>query len=261
MKRLQVLIISILILFLMPFSVYAESSSPVDKLNEISDEALQMIKLKRYDDAKRLLDYFSEQYVYATGSERPFTAEELRAVTATHHEALQAAASADMNYTDRVNSLTKFRLVMDSVTSTYQPMWTEMESPIMSVFDHVKEAAESGDAEKFHTSYNSFLSLYHVVYPSMKLDISPERIQNVETQVQYIDQYRPDIISSVQPNEQLEALEADLQSIFDEMTEDEADPSLWWVIISTGSIIILTLSYVGWRKYNGDKKKRKKQGS
>ncbi|MFC5732946.1 sporulation protein YpjB [Cytobacillus gottheilii] len=261
MKKLYSLLISILFFILMPFSVYAESSSPVDKLNEISDEALQMMKLKRYDDAKRLLDYFSEQYVYATGNERPFTSEELRAVTSTHHEALQAAVSSEMNYTDRVNSLTKFRLVMDAVTSTYQPMWTEMESPILSVFNDAKEAAESGDTEKFHVSYNSFLNLYHVVYPSMKLNISPERMQNVDTQVQYIDQYRPDIISSGQPNEQLEALEADLQSIFEDMTEDEADPSLWWVIISTGSIIILTLSYVGWRKYNGDKRKQKKQES
>ena len=41
------------------------------------------------------------------------------------------------------------------------------------------------------------------------------------------------------------------------MDEDEADPSLWWVIISTGSIIILTLSYVGWRKYQGEKEIRK----
>lgn len=41
------------------------------------------------------------------------------------------------------------------------------------------------------------------------------------------------------------------------MDEDEADPSLWWVIISTGSIIIATLSYVGWRKYNGDKEMKK----
>ncbi|WP_080845466.1 sporulation protein YpjB [Cytobacillus gottheilii] len=261
MKKRLFILFSILFLILMPFSVYAESSSPVDKLNEISDEALQMMKLKRYDDAKRLLDYFSEQYVYATGNERPFTSAELRAVTATHHEAMQAAVSTEMNYTDRVNSLTKFRLVMDTVTSASQPMWTEMESPILTVFKDVKEAAENGDTEKFHISYNSFLNLYHVVYPSIKLDISPERVQNVDTQIQYIDQYRANVISSGQPNEQLEVLEADLQSIFEDMTEDEADPSLWWVIISTGSIIILTLSYVGWRKYNGDKKKTKKQES
>ena len=48
-----------------------------------------------------------------------------------------------------------------------------------------------------------------------------------------------------------------LQTIFEGLTEDEADPSLWWVIISTGSIIILTLSYVGWRKYKGERERSK----
>jgi sporulation protein YpjB len=43
------------------------------------------------------------------------------------------------------------------------------------------------------------------------------------------------------------------------MDQDQADPSLWWVIISTGSIIIMTLSYVGWRKYKGDKDIQKDQ--
>jgi len=51
----------------------------------------------------------------------------------------------------------------------------------------------------------------------------------------------------------------DLKNLFENMDEDEADPSLWWVIISTGSIIILTLSYVGWRKYKGDREKPRKE--
>ncbi len=36
----------------------------------------------------------------------------------------------------------------------------------------------------------------------------------------------------------------------------EADPSLWWVIISTGGIIVLTLSYVGWRNIKAEKEKQ-----
>ena len=56
---------------------------------------------------------------------------------------------------------------------------------------------------------------------------------------------------------ELDALQYDLKNIFENMEEDEADPSLWWVIISTGSIIILTLSYVGWKKYKGDKEAKK----
>ncbi|MGA9225952.1 MAG: sporulation protein YpjB, partial [Mesobacillus sp.] len=101
-------------------------------------------------------------------------------------------------------------------------------------------------------------SLYNVIYPSMKIDINPETIQKIDAKVSFIDQYRPQILSEASSQEELEALESDLQTIFDEMTEDEADPSLWWVMISTGSIIILTLSYVGWRKYKGDSKKSKK---
>ena len=60
--------------------------------------------------------------------------------------------------------------------------------------------------------------------------------------------------------EAIEALQTDLQALFEEneTEEDEADPSLWWVIISTGGIIISTLSYVGWRKYKGEKERREK---
>jgi sporulation protein YpjB len=58
---------------------------------------------------------------------------------------------------------------------------------------------------------------------------------------------------------ELEGLETDLKKLFSDMDEDQTDPSLWWVIISTGSIIIMTLSYVGWRKYKGDKDIQKDQ--
>ena len=79
----------------------------------------------------------------------------------------------------------------------------------------------------------------------------------MDARIEFIDKYRPEILAENVSHMELEALEAELQLLFDEMTEDEADPSLWWVIISTGSIIILTLSYVGWRKYKGDQEKEK----
>ena|SRR5690625_3802203 len=33
----------------------------------------------------------------------------------------------------------------------------------------------------------------------------------------------------------------------------------YWMIMLIGGIIIITLSYVGWRKYKGDQKKRRKR--
>jgi sporulation protein YpjB len=255
--KAKFLILFSVLLMLAPFTAYAEQTSPVDKLDQISDEALQMVKLQRYKDANRLLNYFSEEFLAVTGDGRPFSMDELRIITVAHDEAIEAAGSPDMMYAERINRVTRFRLVIDAIASTHQPLWTEMEGPIMTVFAGVKKAAYEGDNDRFHSNLNSFLSLYNVIYPSMKVDITPERIQKIDAKVTFIDQYRPQVLSEADSQTELDALETDLQSIFDEMTEDEADPSLWWVIISTGSIIILTLSYVGWRKYKGDSDKAK----
>ena len=45
---------------LTPMTVYANEQTPIEKLDMISDEALQMMKFHRYEDAKKLLDYFSD---------------------------------------------------------------------------------------------------------------------------------------------------------------------------------------------------------
>jgi sporulation protein YpjB len=91
----------------------------------------------------------------------------------------------------------------------------------------------------------------------MKIDVSAENIQRIDARINFIDEYRSEVVNNVKSQQELEGLEMDLKNLFENMDEDEADPSLWWVIISTGSIIILTLSYVGWRKYQGEKDMRK----
>jgi sporulation protein YpjB len=98
-----------------------------------------------------------------------------------------------------------------------------------------------------------------MIYPSLKVDLSKETMQQLDTRIQYINQYRPEVISDGESQKELDALQNELSTIFDEMGEDDTDPSLWWVIISTGSIIIMTLSYVGWRKYKGDREKPRKE--
>jgi sporulation protein YpjB len=255
--RQKLIAVLVFIFMLMPGQGFADKTSHIDKLDKLSDEALQMVKLHRYEDAKKLLEYFSEQFVAVNGKERPFTMDELRIVTVSHNDAVQATVNASMSHDERLNNVTKFRLVMDAISSNYQPLWTEMEKPIMTVFGDVKEAAYSGNNENFHSNLNSFLSLYEVIYPSMKIDVDAGRVQKLNARINFIDHYRPQVLTQQASQQELEALESDLQTIFDEMTEDEADPSLWWVIISTGSIIILTLSYVGWRKYKGDKARQK----
>jgi len=253
-----VLLLSLLLLFT-PVVANAEIDPSIKKLDDISDEALQMVKIYRYEDAQKLLEHFEGEFIKTTRRGHLFSMDELRIVTTAHEAALKAAAaeSTTMDHEERIHKVTRFRLVMDALQSMHQPLWTEMEEPIMTVFNGMKSAAYNGNNEDFYSNLDSFLSLYEVIYPSLKVDVTADRIQQLNARVTYIDQYRPDILNQPTSQAQLDALEADLMNIFDDMTEDEADPSLWWVIISTGSIIIMTLSFVGWKKYQAEMERRR----
>ena len=63
-----------------------------------------------------------------------------------------------------------------------------MKEPMLTVFNEVKTAALNGESEVFHETFKSFLALYEVVYPSMKIDVSSERIQKLDTRINFIDQ-------------------------------------------------------------------------
>ncbi|WP_141433325.1 sporulation protein YpjB [Bacillus sp. 03113] len=252
-----ILIIAAVFFLLMPFSVYADHKSPIDELDLLSDEALQMVKLHRYKDARKILEYFSDQFPAASSHESVFSMDELSMITLTHDEAVEAMTNTALNDTERINRVTKFRLVMDAISSKNQPLWVEMKEPIMSDLEGVKKAIALSDNEDFHKSLNSFLSLYDVIHPSLKVDLPMDKIKNIDTKIQYIDQYRLQVLKEAASQKELYALETDLENIFDSSSEDEADPSLWWVIFTTGGIIISTLSYVGWKKYKGDREKKK----
>ena len=255
MNAKNVIVIILAMLFLLPMDVNAQATNSIKRLDTISDEALQMAKTYRYEEAAKFLNLFEEEFMELTEKGHLFTMDELRIITVSHAEAKEAITNSELDQKERLYRVTQFRLVMDAVMSTYQPMWTELEAPIMTIFSGMKIAAQNGDNENFIENLESFLTLYNVIYPSLKIDVTPEKIQQLNARVNYLNQY-PEAITAASNQEELYALENDLRKIFDGMTDDETDPSLWWVIISTGSIIIMTLSYVGWRKYKADKQRR-----
>ena len=257
LKKLIVPIILLLAVIRLP--VYAESPSSLEQLDAISDKALEMAKLKRYEDSEKMLEYFSEQFIKKTAKEQILDMDELRIITVAHNEALTSIQDESRVDSEKINSVTKFRLVMDALKSQHQPLWTEMEAQVMNSFRQTKEAAIQQDSVAFNNQLNVFLAQYEMIYPSLKVDLPKETIQQLDTRIQYLSHYRPEVVKDINSQKELDALQSELDSIFEEMKEDDTDPSLWWVIITTGSIIIMTLSYVGYRKYKGDRERPRKE--
>ncbi|WP_110927628.1 sporulation protein YpjB [Bacillus massiliglaciei] len=258
------LLLIILLLFIgAETPVYANTSSGLVKLDEISDKALEMAKLKRYDDSEKMLKYFSLLFLEIKADHTAMNMDELRIISAAHQEALDAVADTARPDTEKINAVTKFRLAVDALESSHQPLWTEMEDRMMAAFNQTEDALQKKDTEELQTSLSDLLNQYELIYPSLKVDLSKETIQQLDTRIQFLHKYRPQLMDDKNGQKEMAQLHSDFQVIFDEMGKDETDPSLWWVIISTGSIIIMTLSYVGWRKYNGDQRKdgRARKGS
>ncbi|CEG27641.1 sporulation protein YpjB [Bacillus sp. B-jedd] len=259
--KLKCLLI-ILVIFIFPVNALADGQpAAIVKLDSISDDAFQMVKNQRYAEAQKLLNYFSEQFDGMSSDRLHFSLDEARIITVSHDEALEALASPAAAHQERLNKVTRLRLVMDALATSSEPLWTEMEDSVMSTFAKAKKSALEGNSEAYHTNVNSFLSLYNLIYPSMKIDRSAEDIQRLDAKVDFLQDYKPSGSIRKAEMEELESLQASLQAIFDGIEEDEADPSLWWVISSTGSIIILTLSYVGWKRFRADNEQARKRSN
>ncbi|RLQ95114.1 sporulation protein YpjB [Falsibacillus albus] len=256
--KAKYMIIFAIIISLFTSTCNAKEAATLSSLDKIADQALQLTKSGKYEDAKQMLEYFSDQFTKVSFQDKMLSMDDLRVLTVSHNKALEAVTNLSMPDSERINDVMTFRLVMDALHSKYQPLWTEMERSIMTAFNQVQQAAEAGDQESYHYKLNSFLSQYSIIEPSLKVDISPERLQKLDAKITYLDQYRNVSDNTDQINE-LNLIHNDLQQLFDQMNQDEADPSIWWVIFSTGGIIIFTLSYVGWRKYKGQRMEKQKK--
>ena len=222
-----------------------------DALETLADQSLQFAKVDRRDEAEQLLQSFSDKFYDLAVDSSKYTMDEINIITIAYEEALETVQNKQKANDEVIAEITKFRLALDAVNSEGAPLWTSLKDSIISAAGETKVSIQKQDSIAFQEKLNRLLSIYHILYPSFKIDVTPERFQQVDSQITFIDQYRPQVFSD-QSQSDIISLEDQLLDIFEEAEKDDADPSLWWVIISTGSIIIMTLSYVGWKKFKAN---------
>ncbi|WP_026560192.1 sporulation protein YpjB [Bacillus sp. J37] len=252
-KLLVVIIFSMLLLHIKP--AFADESYDWKSLNEIADTALQLAKQERFNESVQLLEYFAVKFEEIPIDRQVLSLDHYRTLSNTHQNAHELLLDDKVSTTEKVRSLTKFRLVVDAMVSEHQPLWSSMETSIMETFSQMKSDVQEGDNQSFQHDFNEFLALYEVIYPSIQVDLDIQRIKRMDEHISVVENQLFQEIPETSQSKQLAVMEEELKAIFERVKEDEADPSLLWVMISTGSIILLALSYSGFRKYRGEKEK------
>ncbi|MBB5323385.1 sporulation protein YpjB [Anoxybacillus tepidamans] len=254
MRQIAVLLI-IIIVYVFPSAVYATYHDGWQRLDKISDEALQLAKNKRFEEAKEVLDYFANEFFKLNARERLQSMDELRAITVTHEKALKTITASTLPAEERIDQVAQFRLVIDAVHSNYQPLWTEMEQSVMEAFHQVEKTVKQGNSRQFQIALAKFLHQYEIIEPSVKIDVKPDWAKKADADIAQLQTPQFQALTQAEKVQVLAQMKEDMQALFDHVKKDEADPSLWWVMISTGGMIVATLIYVGWRKYRGEKQK------
>lgn len=253
MKKLLCILVVIIMFHMNGYK--GETKNDWEELNQISDVAWQLAKQNRFQEAEQLLRYFEEQFSEISVVQAPYTVDELKTIHSSKEHAYKVLLDETKSKEEKIKAMTQLRLVVDAITSEYQPLWSTMEEPIMTTFSQLKEDMENGDIDSFEEEWDRFISLYRVIYPSLTVDVSEQNIKRIETHISAIEDKMYANMTAHTQFQQLTAMEDALQDLFNRTNEDETDPSLIWVMISTGSIIFLALSYVGWRKYTGETRK------
>ncbi|PAY13935.1 sporulation protein YpjB [Bacillus sp. 7705b] len=239
----------------------AEERGSLKELNDLSDTVFQMTRQSKYEEALQVLSYFEKTLKSAEKQKQDsmLTGAQIRQITLGYNDMVRSLKQADASDTQKLRAAAQFRMLMDAVDNQSDPLWGSLEKPIMEVFAALKHDVQKNESTSFHEKWNEFISLYDLIYPSLTIDISEDQLDTVGKHIEVIEQEGFQQMTESTKLERLSLLQNDLKSVFDRVEEDDADPSLLWVMITTGGIIITALTYVGYRKYRAEKKKLKKR--
>lgn len=252
MKKILAGIIAFMFI-LFPVRIYATTWN---EMTELLDDSLQLVKQEEYDKATQLLTYFSKQFL-TVDQKKKIAPEHIRVISLAYDKALKSLEGQGINKQIKIDDVLALRLVLDAEVSKYQPLWMEREENVMSTFGKIENAMQKEEHDHFQEALNVFLHEFDIIYPSLMVDLSEEELQRVNSHLSYLDEFRYMMIQNKSGQTQVKIIKDDLKKIFRTAKKDEVDSSLIWFMTVTGGIIIFTLTYVGWRKYKGEKEKQK----
>lgn len=236
--------------FLIPHFISANNDGWT-YLDNIADQVLLLTKQDKYQDAKKMLEHFADQFIKTYPKEDHITMNDLRVITISTDEAIKALAAVTLSHDERVRKIIQLRLALDALHSDQQPLWMAMEHSVLDSFESMKEAALQEDKEKFKLQFNIFMGELDTIYPSLVIDLEPDAISRLDSHIRFLEGY--DRVNKENKIEHLHTMEKDMYKLFGKTIKDDTDPSIIWVMVTTGSIILTVLLYVGIQKYRAER--------
>ncbi|MFZ4452297.1 sporulation protein YpjB [Salibacterium aidingense] len=254
--RRSVLIICVAAaLFLIHIGQTMAEDDDTISMETVNDKAKTMHDLVlngEYEEAKRIHGWLVRRFPAVSFDDYNLTTRQLTEIFRAFDRAGEAVTNVDMDERQRVQYIFSFRLAVDASISEKHPLWKKSGEQLLLLLDEIKQTLEQEDEQQARQLFYHWQKEFEVIRPALYTGKEEEEYMPLVSYVRYMEKEgwdKSDKISEV------EKLKEHLQQAMGKTQNSAADPSLWTIILSIGSVLFVSLTYTGWKKYKGEKER------
>lgn len=233
-----------MILFLVPGQVVRAETS-LSELQSSTYLYLQMIKEGRMDAAEAILakvERLTLDEEIAKIRNGPYDLNML--IQETRYTLEDEEATRE----ERYNRALTVALYVDAHENQVDPLWDVWRGHIIELIDQTL----STEKPVSNHSLQKIYQLYESILPAMHTSLEKNDMMEVEVQ-----QYALLKQLAERPNENRAQVLLELANVLENIQPQEKkglteEPEFIWLMWTVGGLIVITLIYVGWRKYRGE---------
>ncbi|WNC17283.1 sporulation protein YpjB [Brevibacillus brevis] len=244
-------------------SLYTKLDQPTDEkqlaaLDQIAHEMLTNVKKGDIDGAQKRIVQLAQQFP----NQRmpiPIRIESLNAVTQSILAAKKSFAGANVSEQQLLWHATQVRVAIDALTHVHQPMWRSYYPSIATQVQNLQQSAVERNYTQFREQFDENYRLYLVIKPAMSIQLPEAEMTSISAAYDRISkEMRNAQVDWQLVREALRDLNGSMQTAFIGREESTfarlmmRPDSPMTMIVSVGIALLIALSYVAWKKYEGE---------
>ncbi|MFD2704460.1 sporulation protein YpjB [Salibacterium lacus] len=243
---------AVILMFFHTHHLQAETDAALP-LEKVDDKAAVMYDLAEngdFEEAKAVHSWIAGRLPEVSFDDYDMNTAQLTALLRSFDSAGEALVDADMKEAKRVQFILAFRLSVDAAVTTSNPIWKEYARTLSERLEPLKENLKQGNTQDAEQLFHEWQAGFEIIRSAMYTSEKEQDYMPLVSYIRYLDSL------NWEDNEEIpriETLQRFMTDVIEKHKNDGADPSLWAVIFSIGSILFASLTYTGWKKYKGEK--------
>ncbi|KQL49320.1 sporulation protein [Brevibacillus choshinensis] len=243
-------------------NLYSKLDQPIEEkqlaaLDQVAHELLTNVKKGDIENAQKRIVQLAEQFPNQH-LPIPIRIESLNAVTQSILAAKQSFASTNVSEQQLLWHATQVRVAIDALTHVHQPMWRSYYPSIATQVQNLQQSAVERNFTQFREQFDENYRLYLAIKPAMSIQLPEGQMSSISASYNVISkEMRNSQMDWQLVREALRDLNGSMQAAF--VGEEKSTFALLMMrpdspmvmIVSVGIALLIALSYVAWKKYDG----------